>query len=99
MHLIILSTHVNTKVSVVYCYRTSLFTTYKGDAALHVVNVKSIQSVVSMIPYFKILADGNFETPEKKYFLVEKPGLDIASLVGEEVIDNDNDGGNDDLYA
>ena len=69
---------------------------YKGDAALRVVDAKSIQSVVSMVPHFKILANGNFETPATRFFLVEKPGLDIASLVGEEVDDDDDD---DDLYA
>jgi hypothetical protein len=87
----ILSTHVNIKVSVSHCYQTCPFTIYKGDAALRIVDAKSIQSVVSMIPYFKILENGNFETPATKLFLMEKPGLDIASFWGEEVVDDDDD--------
>lgn len=83
-------------MSVSHCYWTCLFTIYKGDAALRVVDAKSIQSVVSMIPYFKILENGNFETPATQHFLVEKPGLDLALFLGGEVVDNDDD---DELYV
>src|SRR6202035_5569165 len=71
--LITLSTHVNTKVIIVCFYTSGLFTIYTGDAALRVVDIKSIRSVVAMIPYFKILENGDFETPEATFFLVEKP--------------------------
>jgi hypothetical protein len=48
------------------------------------------------VPYFKILPNGDIEVPDTERFLVEKPGLDIALLVGEEVLE-DND--EDDLYG
>ena len=46
-----------------------------------VVDVKSIQSVVAMIPHAP-LVDGRQST--KCFFLVEKPGFDVAVMVGME---------------
>jgi len=69
---------------------------YEGDAALSVVDVKSIKSVISMVPYFRITPDGEIEQPESEHFLVEKPGLDIAELVGEQDQEDDDDA---DLYG
>src|SRR4051794_216831 len=50
------------------------------DTALHVIDVKSIQSVVAMVPWpaDDALLNG------RCYFLVEKLGLDIAYLGGNE---------------
>jgi len=48
-----------------------------------------------MVPCFTILENGEFEQPDTQYFLVEKPGLDIACLIGAE----DGDDDDDDLYA
>jgi hypothetical protein len=67
---------------------------YQGDMALRVVDIKTIKSVVSMVPYFKVTQDGEIIEPETEHFLLEKPGLCIAELVGEEE-DDDLEG----LYA
>jgi hypothetical protein len=54
---------------------------YKGDKALIFIDVKTILSVVSMIPHSPIL-QGN--TSHGWFFLVEKPGLDVALILGIE---------------
>jgi hypothetical protein len=51
------------------CYR-------QGDRALKVIDVKTITAVVSMVP----LPSG----PEGAFFLVEKPGLDVAHMGGQD---------------
>ena len=54
---------------------------YQGDAALKFIDVKTIQSVVAMIPHRP-------EIPglplSERFFLVEKPGLDVAVMAGVE---------------
>jgi hypothetical protein len=45
------------------------------------VDVKSIQSVVAMIPHAP-LVDGRQES--ERFFLVEKPGFDVAVMAGME---------------
>lgn len=45
---------------------------YQSEQALIVINVKSILSVVAMIP-FPFIAGGN----ENQYFTIEKIGLDV----------------------
>jgi len=54
---------------------------YQGDSALRFVNVKSIQSVVAMIPHAP-LVDGR--PASERFFLVEKPGFDVAVMAGVE---------------
>ena len=44
-----------------------------------------------MIPYFKVTQDGNIITPENEYFLLEKPGLEIAKLLDQTGMDDDHD--------
>ena len=44
---------------------------------LQVIDVKSILGVVAMVPHFPFSADTS-----ERYFVVEKPGLDVASLGG-----------------
>ena len=46
-------------------------------------HVKTVESLVAMIPYFRITDDFKVETPENTYFLVEKPGLDTFKLFGQ----------------
>jgi hypothetical protein len=70
---------------------------YEGDKALLAIDVKQIESVVSMIPYFKITPDGEIVAPETEHFLMEKLGLDVTSLLGEDEEDEDPDEG--DVYA
>ena len=56
---------------------------YSGDHNLAVINIKSIQAVVAMIPHSPPGVD-----TEGYHYLVEHPGLDIAHLGGiEEVFD------------
>jgi len=54
---------------------------YRGDSALEFIDVKCIQAVVAMVPHAPEI-DGQ-ETRER-FFLVEKPGLDVAVMAGAE---------------
>jgi hypothetical protein len=45
------------------------------------IDVKSIQSIVAMIPHAP-LVDGRQES--ERFFLVEKPGFDVAVMAGVE---------------
>jgi hypothetical protein len=53
--------------------------TYQGNVALKFIDVKMIRSVVSMIPHSPLI--GGREA-EEQFFLVEKPGFDIAIMAG-----------------
>jgi hypothetical protein len=61
------------------------FCEYQGDSALKFINVKSIQAVVVMVLHAPTI-DG--QQMSNRFFLVEKPGLDVAVItgVGEEHI-------------
>jgi hypothetical protein len=61
---------------------------YRGDNILKAIDVKTIESVVSMIPYFRITTEGAIVVPDTEHFLVEKLSMAITALLGE---DNDND--------
>ena len=54
---------------------------YRNDGALKFIDVKTIQSIVAMIPHKP-------EIPglplSERFFLVEKPGLDVAMMAGIE---------------
>ena len=59
--------------------------------ALRFVNVKCIQAVIAMIPHMLVIEG---QEAHKCFFLVEKPGLDIAMMVGmEEAMTEDGVGG------
>jgi hypothetical protein len=51
-----------------------------GDSALRFIDIKSIQSVVAMIPHRPTIGGQSCD----RFFLVEKPGLDIALMGGIE---------------
>ena len=57
--------------------------TYQGEHGLQVVEVQVIQSVVAMVP----LSRHNKDDADGQYFVVEKPGLDVAYLAGAEEAD------------
>ncbi|KAF8122029.1 hypothetical protein EV363DRAFT_1183676, partial [Boletus edulis] len=57
-----------------------------GEASLCIIDIESIQSVVTMIPHSP---PGDLGAGER-YFLVEKTGMQIAHF-GEENIDDDTD--------
>ncbi|KAF8808613.1 hypothetical protein BYT27DRAFT_7255258 [Phlegmacium glaucopus] len=59
-----------------YSYHTLLSCSYMGDAALCVIDIKSIISVVGMVPHCP------FPGALEQYFVIKKPGLDIAVLGG-----------------
>ena len=67
---------------------------YLGDGALKFINAKTIKSVVAMIPHSPSI-DG--QPPEDWFFLVEKPGLDVALMSGsvEDMLGEDNDATDD----
>ena len=52
---------------------------YQGDSALEFVDIKCIQAVVAMIPHAPAI-DGR--QTQERFFLVEKPGLDVAVMAG-----------------
>jgi hypothetical protein len=54
---------------------------YQGDSALVFIDVKSIQAVVSIIPHTPSIS-GNI--PTERFFLIEKPGLDVAIIASVE---------------
>jgi hypothetical protein len=57
-------------------YHTLLSCSYMGDTSLCVIDVKSVMSVVGMVPHQP------FPGALDRYFVVEKPGLDITVLGG-----------------
>jgi hypothetical protein len=65
-------------------FGTLLVCGYDGDLSLVVVDVKTIVSVISMIPFTR--DDRMMENPAQ-FFVVEKPGLDFA--IAEDDIDAD----------
>jgi hypothetical protein len=52
---------------------------HQGDLALLFINAKTIQSVVVMIPHMPMIESQRLG---ERFFLVEKPGLDIAVIGG-----------------
>ena len=64
---------------------------YQGDSALRFINVKCIQAVVAMIPHAPVIEG---REARECFFLVAKPGLDIAMMAGtEEAMIGDGVGG------
>ena len=49
--------------------------------ALRFIDVKTIQAVVSMVPHTPVIQG---LPAEGRFFLVEKPGLDVAVMTGAE---------------
>jgi hypothetical protein len=64
-----------------FSHSTLVACRYQGEAILEVINVKSILSVVAMVP-FRYAVDGL----NNYYFMIEKIGLDVV-----EVDSQDND--------
>ena len=61
---------------------------YLGDSALKFIDVKTIRSVVAMIPH-RVSIEGR--PAEDRFFLVEKPGFDVALMSGvEEEMEGEN---------
>lgn len=54
---------------------------YQGDSALKFVDVKCIQAVVAMVPHAPVIEGCK---ACERFFLVEKPGLDVAVMAGAE---------------
>jgi hypothetical protein len=64
---------------------------YQGNLALRFINVKCIQAVVAMIPHVLVIEG---REAHKCFFLMEKPGLDVAMMVGmKEAMTGDRVGG------
>ncbi len=64
---------------------------HQGETGLHAVFISDIAAVVAMVPLFDVTGEGEVIIPENQYFLVEKPGLDVAVFRGEEEQDIDGD--------
>jgi hypothetical protein len=54
---------------------------YHGDLALKFIDVRSIQSVVAMIPHSPAIGG---QEARDRFFMVEKPGFDVALFAGTE---------------
>jgi hypothetical protein len=52
---------------------------YQGDLALQFVDIKCIQAVVAIVPHAPAI---NGQQAQERFFLVEKPGLDVAVMAG-----------------
>jgi hypothetical protein len=57
-------------------HRTLASCQYFGDDALVVIDVSCIESVIAMVPH----SPPHSKDSELHFFLVERPGLDIANL-------------------
>jgi hypothetical protein len=55
--------------------QTFLSCKYLGDEGLQVIDITSIKSVIAMIPHHPTLPSG---IVEDRFFVVERPGLDIS---------------------
>lgn len=75
-------------------FRTVYLCQYEAKTALQVIDVKDIQSVIAMVPDFKILSNNMINIPEKGQFLVEKPGLELAIVLG--IVNEDDEDDNED---
>jgi len=60
-------------------YNTLRSCTYLGQDGLMVIDVKYINSVIAMVPHQPFGGDS-----VQRYFVVEKPGLEVACLGGVE---------------
>lgn len=60
---------------------TLLSCRHGGDQGVRVVDVKDIKSVVAMIPH-KVMVPGS-DVMQDRFYLGEKPGLDVALFVEE----------------
>lgn len=68
-------------------YKTLYVCKYQGDDGLEVVDAKTIQSVVAMVPFHELGSPHSGEgqlLQGYKYFLVEKFGLEMAYMGGSE---------------
>jgi hypothetical protein len=70
---------------------------HKGDSALLFIDAKTIQAVVAMVPHTPAIGH---QEPSEQFFLVEKPGFDVAVMAGfedelkgkpEDVVSSNND--------
>lgn len=60
-------------------YNTLRSCTNLGQGGLLVINVKQITAVIAMVPHQPFGADS-----PQRYFVIEKPGLEVARLGGAE---------------
>ncbi|KAG1743285.1 uncharacterized protein EDB91DRAFT_1051530, partial [Suillus paluster] len=69
-------------------YNTLYSCTYEGNEVLVLIGVSTIQAVVAIVPH-KLP-----NHPELCFFLVKKPGLDVAQFAGH--VDHDDEGDDED---
>jgi hypothetical protein len=76
-------------------HRAAYICHHLGAAALRVVDVKAITSVVSMVPDYQVMPEGDIVIPENQFSLVDVPLQKLASLCGT-LSEGDDDNGNED---
>lgn len=78
---------------------TTWFSEYKGDADIRIIDAKTIESVVAMVPRvmdLPVAPSVDFETqeglvPHEGSFVGEKPGLSLAHMGGDDEEDEEED--------
>ena len=76
-----------------HSYETLWSCRHGGDATLRIIDIKTIQSVVAMIPHPHVADPTLNETLKGRVFVGEKMGLDIMNMAG---IGDDAEAENDD---
>jgi hypothetical protein len=67
-----------------YSHGTLVVCEHQGDAGLAVIGIESVKAVVGMVPFGE-----HTEGHNRRYFLAEKPGLDVYEQSGGEDSDDD----------
>ena len=80
--LALVSLYSNPDVDVLRLSHDTLWSCeYHGDSALKFIDVGVIKSVVAMVPHSPVI---NGQEACDRFFLVEKPGFDVALIAGTE---------------
>ncbi|KAI0070682.1 hypothetical protein K474DRAFT_1713123 [Panus rudis PR-1116 ss-1] len=75
-------------------YNTLLVCRYQGDSALQVIDAQQIAAVVAMMPLpltTEELSQGQEADFACRFYVAEKPGLDVAYMGGMEDVDNETE--------
>jgi hypothetical protein len=73
-------------------FQTVYICTYEGETSLQVIEVvNTIESLVAMVPNFRVQPDGEIVEPENEFFLVERPSLEVARFFGFDRYEDDSD--------
>lgn len=72
-------------------YHTIYACHYHGEASLLAIDITQIKGLVAMVPYYKVMEQGEIVVPSTKHFLVEKPHLELTFFCPLEDVDREDD--------